>query len=171
MRRSGIALILLAVAAPASATPATAGGAPKFGAPIPGLCLLARAEAMDGSRTGKEIKQRIDHAQGLVTRQVVADKERLERELAAAGPKDAVLRMQIIQKLNAISQFENDARARIADRSSAAQAAIEPRFVAALSAVVSRRSCSLIVERTITYGWNHGMDITGEVISAMDAAN
>ena len=37
----------------------------------------------------------------------------------------------------------------------------------ALISVVTAKKCSLIVERDATYGWNYAMDITPDVIRAM----
>ena len=173
MRHTRIGLIgaaSIAACILALADSAAAQGGPKFGPPIPGVCLFARAVALEGSRYGREIKNRIGHAEALVSSQVKTDKARIEAELAALGQKDTARRLALLEALNTVTKFETDARARIAAQSAGAFAAIEPKLVSALSTVISRRSCSLIVERSITYGWNNTMDITDEVVAEIDRA-
>ena len=174
MRDTRIGLIgfaAIATAILASAAPAAGQDGPKFGPPIKGICLFARDVALEGSRKGQEIKGRIGHAEQLVAKQVAADKARIQNELLALNQADSARRIQLMEQLNTITRFETDAKARIAAQSAAAFATIEPKLVAALTQVIGRRSCSLIVERSITYGWNNAMDITGEVIAEIDKAN
>lgn len=163
-------LIALAVGASLLSAAASAQQAPTFGPPIPGMCIFGRSAALEGSNRGREVAARIAAAGKMVSARAQGDRSRIQSELSRPGQQDPSRRAALMQELNAVQQFENDARNSIQARSAEGYAALEPSMVAALSKVVTERRCSLIVERAITYGWNNGMDVTDAVIAAMNAS-
>lgn len=172
MRRPRFLLtVLTTVAGILAGVPATAQSGPKFGPPVPGVCLLGRADALEKSARGREIAARITRAESLLAGKVAGDKARVQAELARLGSVNTARRLALLQEMNTIVQYDRDSQARIEALSTSGYAAIEPALVAALSKVVTQRRCSLIVERSITYGWNNAMDITDAVIVAIDAGS
>lgn len=155
---------------------ATAGNAiaqptPRFGPPVPGVCLFARAEALENSRIGKDIAQKIREARILLQQQVGDEKGRIEAELKGLRSSDSARRMELFDQMNTVNQFEANANGRIEEQTAVAFRAVEPVMEAALAKTVTEQKCGLIVERSITYGWNSAMDITPIVIAAMDDSN
>ena len=149
---------------------APAAGEIRFGPPIEGLCLLARADALAGSRAAQATRARIDTARSAVMKQAGGERARLQAALTGPEGNDPATRASLVQQLDAVRKFEHDAETRIAAQSTAAYAAIEQDMASALGVVVGRKACSLIVERSITYGWSNAMDITPDVIAEMDRA-
>lgn len=142
----------------------------RFGPPIPGLCLLSRADALAGSRAAQAAQARIDRARALVAQQAAGDRARIQAALVGPEGSDPSARAALLQRLDAVRRVEADAEARIAAQSTAAFATIEQDMASALGVVVGRKRCSLIVERSITYGWSNAMDVTPDVIAEMDRA-
>lgn len=175
MSARGICLIVAVHLLALSSTPATAAAGPsapavpRFGPPVAGMCLFARKEALETSRSGQAIARRVDGAQVALQQQIAAERTRIDGQLAALRANDSAQRIALFEQMNTISRFETDAQSRIREQTTVAYRAIEPRMEAALAQTITRRGCAIIVEREITYGWNSQMDITRQVIETMDA--
>lgn len=169
MHGSRLRIISVAMLAALMGTSASAQSSPQFGPPVPGVCLFARGEALENSALGKDIARKIREARVLVQQQVGNEKGRIEAELAGLRTNDSSRRMELFDEMNTVNRFEANANNRIEEQTAVAFRSIEPTMEAALAAVVTKRKCGLIVERSITYGWNSAMDITPAVIATMDA--
>jgi Skp family chaperone for outer membrane proteins len=159
--------LVIALVGALSGAPAAA---QSFGPPIAGVCLFGRSDALEKSARGKEIAARIARAENALSEKVAGDRARIQAEAAHLDGRDS-RRVAQQQLLAIVDQYEKDVQARIKMQSALGYAVIEPVMVAALSQVITEKRCSLIVERSITYGWNNGMDITDIVISRIDATS
>lgn len=150
-------------------TPIAAQQSPQFGPAVEGICLFARDEALRTSEMGRDIARRIGDARKAVQQQVASEKTRIDNELARLRSNDSERRMELFDEMNTVNRFEANANNRIEQQTEVAFRGIEPAMESALGSVVTRRKCGLIVERSITYGWNSAMDITPAVVAAMNA--
>ena len=163
-----------------AAFPQTAGAqtdarGPSFGPALPGICLLAKKEALTGSASSRAVEARIKAAeQALATAAAqqqagfTARRGQLAMLQGKLSPADYARHLADIDtdERTAVATRTRQA-ALIASEAAKARAGGEQRMTQALISVVTAKKCSLIVERDATYGWNYAMDITPDVIRAM----
>ena len=162
------ATIALAAGSALAAEPA------RFGPPIPGICLLGRSYVLENAAAARAVAGRVRQAETALDSQVATDRARLQGELAglpASSGEPVVVsrRTSVIEQLTTLSRFESEARERIRAQTSLAHGEVEAQLALALARVITRDRCSLVVERTGTYGWNNAMDVTDQVIEAMNS--
>lgn len=165
---------IAALSLPAAAQTGGARG-PAFGPALPGICLLAKKDALTGSASSRAVETRIaaaERALATATAQQQATFTTRRGQLAMLQGKLA--RADYARSLADIDTDERTAiatrsrqAALIASEAAKARAGGEQRLAQALTSVVTAKKCSLIVERDATYGWNNAMDITPDVVRAM----
>ncbi|UIJ45516.1 OmpH family outer membrane protein [Sphingomonas cannabina] len=145
-----------------------------FGPPIQGLCLLSRAGAIAASRAGQSMQAQLKQMQGslngdLAQRRAALDQQR--RQLEAR--QSAIAPIEYQRQLTALNQqaqtLEQQQNARFIAVQQRGQQQIDGALGQALSRVVTRTACSVVMERDHAYGWNNAMDVTGAVTKEMDA--
>ena len=172
--RIGLAGAAAAIVALAAA-PAVAEDPARFGPPIPGVCLLGRSHVLENADAARAVAGRVRQAETALDSQLSADRARLQGELAglpasSGDPAIVSRRGSLVEQLAALSRFETEARERIRGQTSRADGAVEALLATALARVITRDRCSLVVERSGIYGWNNAMDVTDQVIEAMNGS-
>jgi len=167
MRLIGVSIIGLAmlVGAPASAQ--------TFGPPIAGMCLLSRAGAIGASRAGQSMQVQLRQMQAslnadLAQRRASLDQQRrmLEARQGAVAPIEFQRQLAgLNQQAQALDQQQN---ARFIAAQTRGQQQVDRALNDALSRVITRSACSVVMERDNAYGWNNAMDITPATAREMD---
>lgn len=167
MRLIGVSIIGLAmlVGAPASAQ--------TFGPPIAGMCLLSRAGAISASRAGQSMQVQLRQMQAslnadLAQRRASLDLQRrtLEARQGAVAPIEFQRQLAgLNQQAQTLDQQQN---ARFIAAQTRGQQQVDRALNDALSRVITRSACSVVMERDNAYGWNNAMDITPATAREMD---
>ncbi len=159
--------------APAMAqTPAPGPAGPTFGPPIAGVCVFNRRVALDRSQAGQSVAQQLaQFAQGIKGELGAQKNAIVADDRALAQRKASTPAAQFQQSVNELkvryAALDRTARVRQdqLERTSRDAAGLISRATApALSAVITQRKCSLVVDSGILFGANAAMDITGPVI-------
>lgn len=148
-------------------------GAQIFGPPITGLCLLSRTSAIDASRAGQAMQRQLRQMQSSLSSELAQSRAALEQQrqaLEARRNATAPIEYQrqqaaLDQQIQALDQQQN---ARFITAQQLGQQQIDHALNEALGRVVTRNSCSVVMDRDNSYGWNNAMDITGAVAREMD---
>lgn len=156
---------LLAFASPAFAQ--------TFGPPIPGYCMLSRTGAITASRAGQSMQAQLKQMQAslngeLAQRRAALDQQRraLEARQSAIAPIEFQRQLAVLnQQAQALEQQQN---ARFIAAQTRGQQQIDRALNDALSRVITRSACSVVMERDHAYGWNNAMDITAAAAREMD---
>jgi Skp family chaperone for outer membrane proteins len=145
-----------------------------FGPPIPGFCMLSRAGAIRASRAGQSMQVQLRQMQAtlnaeLAQRRSALDQQRraLEAQQSAIAPIEFKRQLAgLNQQVEALDQQQN---ARFIAAQTRGQQQIDRALNEALSRVITRSACSVVMERDNAYGWNNAMDITAAAAREMDA--
>ncbi len=172
----GLAALFIAASAASPVAAQTSGSSgPAFGPALPGICLLAKKEALTASAASRAIEARIAAAERALATAAAqqeagftARRGQLAMLQGKLAPADYARRMADIDTdQRTAAATRNRQTALIASEAAKARASREQRLAQALTSVVTAKKCSLIVERDATYGWNNAMDITPDVMRAM----
>ncbi|KRA59204.1 hypothetical protein ASD79_10915 [Caulobacter sp. Root655] len=167
MRLIGVLLIGLAVLAAAPASAQT------FGPPVAGLCLLSRAGAISASRAGQSLQAQLRQMQAslnadLAQRRASLDQQRrlLEVQQGVIAPIEFQRQLAgLNQQTQTLDQQQN---ARFIAAQTRGQQQVDRTLNDALSRVITRNACGVVIERDNAYGWNNAMDITPATAREMD---
>jgi len=159
MRLIGLSIVGLATLVGASASAQT------FGPPIAGVCLLSRAGAISASRAGQSLQAQLRQMQGslnadLAQRRASLDQQRrvLEAQQGVIAPIEFQRQLASLnQQAQSLDQQQN---ARFIAAQTRGQQQVDRALNEALSRVITRNACSVVIERDNAYGWNNAMDIT-----------
>ena len=112
---------------------------------------------MRGSLTGQLAQQRASLEQ---------QRRQLEARQSAIAPIEYQQQQaRLNQQLQTVDQQQN---ARFIAAQTRGQQQVDQALNQALSRVITRTACSLVMERQNSYGWNNAMDITAAVTREMD---
>jgi Skp family chaperone for outer membrane proteins len=177
-------------AAPAPPAPATA-AAPSAAAPVPittmvgskgplvpGICLLSEDTLIGRSKVGQAAAARLHELAGQVQANLTAERARLEARGKALGEKRATLTpLQIQAQSQALNQRAQALQAEAGERSQqidATKTRVFGRIVQAaqpyIAAAYTAHGCGLLFAREAVISGNLGNDLTGEILTAFDAA-
>jgi Skp family chaperone for outer membrane proteins len=151
-----------------------AASAQTFGPPIEGVCLLSRAGAIDASSAGRSLQARLTQMQTslngeLAQRRAVLDQQRraLEGRRNTIAPVE--YQRQSVALENQAQMLDQQQNRRFIAAQTRGQQQIDRALGQALSLIITRNACSLVMERDNSYGWNNAMDITAAVSREMDS--
>lgn len=167
MRLIGLSIFGLVTLVGASASAQT------FGPPIAGVCLLSRAGAISASRAGQSLQAQLRQMQGslnadLAQRRASLDQQRrvLEAQQGVIAPIEFQRQLASLnQQAQTLDQQQN---ARFIAAQTRGQQQVDRTLNEALSRVITRSACSVVIERDNAYGWNNAMDITPVTAREMD---
>ncbi len=171
-----LTLTMIAVATPSLAQ--TQPTAPNvMGPPLPGICLFARDVALGTTKAGLAANARMRQlAQSVQTelapeQQVIATEDSvLKTGGARMSPAEFQQRTDALRKREAaFAELQRTRAAQIQQTRSLAIAEILKPMDPALNAIAANHHCSVVFERTTTYGFNAAMDLTPAVIQQVDA--
>ncbi|MCX8476987.1 MAG: OmpH family outer membrane protein [Sphingomonas sp.] len=158
--------LLMLVSLPASAQ--------TFGSPIPGMCLLSRMGAISASRAGQSMQVQLRQMQTSLNGELAQRRASLDRERQALEARQSgIAPIEFQRQLAALNQraqgIEQQQNARFIAAQTRGQQQIDRALNDALSRVITRSACSVVMERDHAYGWNNAMDITGAAAREMDS--
>jgi Skp family chaperone for outer membrane proteins len=161
-----VTALLALVSVPASAQ--------TFGPPIPGFCMLSRAGAISASRAGQSMQAQLRQMQAslngdLAQRRASLDQQRRELEARQSAIAPIEFQRQLAGLNQQAQTLEQQQNARFIAAQTQGQQQIDRALNTALSRVITRNACSVVMERDNAYGWNNAMDITPGVAREMDA--
>lgn len=169
MRLIGMFAVALAalIGAPASAQ--------TFGPPIAGMCLLSRAGAISASRAGQSMQAQLRQMQASLSSELAQRRASLDvQRRALEGRQSAIAPIEFQRQLTGLNQqaqtLEQQQNARFIAAQTRGQQQVDRALNDALSRVITRSACSVVMERDNAYGWNNAMDITPATAREMDGA-
>jgi Skp family chaperone for outer membrane proteins len=148
-----------------------------MGPPVPGVCLFARDVARGSTKAGvaanarmRQFSQQVE-AELAPERQVIAGEDAVLRTSGAQmGPADRQRRVDALQtRATAFADLQRVRAAQIQQTRANAIGEILKPMDAVLTPIATSRHCSVVFERTTTYGFNAAMDLTPVVIEQVDA--
>jgi Skp family chaperone for outer membrane proteins len=178
LKSSMTALAALAMCAGGSAAAQPVASAPVvFGPALPGVCILARAVALDRSLAGVSANQQIQQFTVGIRAEldaqrgaIINDDRTLAAQKASMPPADYQQRVAQLQQRYAVVDRTTRVRAAQVSKTKAdAVRLILDTMTPSLGETVTARKCSVVIERGETYGANAAMDITDQVIQRMNA--
>lgn len=156
---------------------ATLGGPPAtaqtFGPPIAGLCMLSRTGAISASRAGQSMQAQLRQMQGTLNAELAQRRASLDQQRRALeGRQGAIAPIEFQRQLASLNQqvqaLDQQQNARFILAQTRGQQQVDRALNDALSRVITRSACSVVMERDYAYGWNNAMDITPATAREMD---
>jgi Skp family chaperone for outer membrane proteins len=167
MRLIGVFAAALAalLGAPASAQ--------TFGPPIAGMCLLSRTSAISASRAGQSMQTQLRQMQASLNGELAQKRASLDlQRRALEGRQSAIAPIEFQRLLTGLNEqehtLEQQQNARFIAAQTRGQQQVDRTLNEALSRVITRGACSVVMERDNAYGWNNAMDITSATAREMD---
>ena len=170
-------LALLGLAATPGLVSAQAPAVPNanpMGPPIAGVCLFARDAAIAKSKAGAATDARLRQlAQGVQAelaserQAIVTENDALKAIPAAQRPQARVDALD--KRAAAFNQLQQLRTAQLQATRAQAIEQILKQMDPVLGPVSTGRHCSVVFERTATYGFNAAMDLTPTVVQQLDA--
>lgn len=157
--------LLLLAGVPASAQ--------TFGPPVPGMCLLSRTGAISASRAGQSLQAQLKQMQVSLNGELAQRRTAIDRDRRALEARQsAIAPIEFQRQLGVLNQqaqaFEQQQNARFIAAQTRGQQQIDRALNDALSRVITRNACGVVMERDHAYGWNNAMDITSAAAREMD---
>ena len=161
--------------APAAAAPAAP--AMTHGPAIPGICVVSIENAIGASTVGKYVDGRIQQIVAQVNAELTGEKTAIDNDAKALDARRATLDQNALEQQAAALQVRANALQRKAQLRDREVQATEQKAVGRIGQemeplirqVYQQRQCSLLLQRTAVVIANPAMDITPQVITALNA--
>lgn len=155
----------------------TAQPAVTHGAPVAGLCTLHVEGAIGTSAVGKAVGARLQQLEAQVNAELGGEKTAIETEARALqGQRATLAQAQFEQRANAlqtrINAFEGKAQQRQQELGATEQKAygrVAAEMEPLVRQVYQQKACAILLQRTAAILANPAMDITQQVVAALDA--
>ena len=162
-------------AAPAAAAPAQPAIA--FGAAIPGLCTLSPEAALATSQVGNYVGTRMQQIVAQANAELQGEKTQLDNDAKAIDARRATMDQNTLEQQAAAIQVRASAWQRKAQLRDREVQATEQKAVSRIGQemeplirqVYQQRACSVLLQRTAVVIANPAMDITPQVVTALNA--
>ena len=163
--------------APAPAAAAPAAPAMTHGPAIPGVCVVSIENAIGASTVGKYVDSRIQQIVAQVNAELTGEKTAIDNDAKALDARRATLDQNALEQQAAALQVRANALQRKAQLRDREVQATEQKAVGRIGQemeplirqVYQQRQCSLLLQRTAVVIANPAMDITPQVITALNA--
>ena len=164
-------------AASAAAPPASAGAQVTHAAAPPGLCVLSLEGAIATSTVGKYVDTRMQQIISQVNAELNAEKTAIDNEAKTLDGQRATLDQNTFEQKGSALQVRANAferkrqqRAReMQETQNKALGRFEQEMAPAITQVYQQKQCSLLLERAAVVLANPAMDVTPQVIAALNA--
>jgi Skp family chaperone for outer membrane proteins len=135
--------------------------------------MLSRAGAINASRAGQSMQAQLRQMQASLNGDLAQRRASLDQQRRALEARQsAIAPIEFQRQLTALNQqaqtLEQQQNARFIAAQTKGQQQIDRALNNALSRVITRNACSVVMERDNAYGWNNAMDITPLVAREMD---
>jgi len=177
-RRSPLFLIaLIALPGLASAQAAAPAASPNpMGPPIAGICLFGRDAAVANSKAGQATNARLTQLGQQVNVELAPESQAIVTENNALNASATTIpaaqrnaRIEALQKRAAtFNQLQQQRTAQLQTTRGLAIEQILKQMDPVLGPTSTSRHCSIVFERSASYGFNPAMDITPAVIQQLD---
>jgi outer membrane protein len=176
---SSVVALALATSASAQTAPAAAPAAPAVthGPALPGVCIFSSQGAVGGSLVGKAVDTRLKTIIQQVNAELTAERTGLDNEAKALDAKKATLAQDALEQQASALQVKANAWQRKGQLRQKEVEATEQKALARvyqeldtpIRQVYQTQKCSLLLDRESVMLANPAMDITGAVVTALDA--
>ncbi len=151
--------------------------AQSFGPPTPGICFLSRERVLDQSKAGVVANERLTGFSRAVDQELAGERAAIAADanvLQIQRPViDAAVYQQRAGALALRAQAFDTLEATRTDQIARTRAQVTARILGetarGLAGIISERGCSAVLESSGAYAVNPRMDLTTEVIGALDA--
>jgi outer membrane protein len=165
--------------AQAAAAPAPAAAAPQVthGPPIAGVCVLSLENAIGASTVGRYVETRMQQIVAQVNAELNGEKTSLDNDAKALDARRGTLDQSSFEQQAAAIQVRGSALQRKAQLRDREVSATEQKAIGRVGQemeplirqVYQQRACSVLFQRTAVVIANPAMDITPQVITALNA--
>jgi Skp family chaperone for outer membrane proteins len=169
---------LLAAAALVSASVITASvDAQSFGKPTPGVCFLSKQKVLDQSAAGAAANQRMEAIRNAVIQELSGERSAIAVDAnALQADKPIISQTAYQQRAGALAlreqsfeTLQNTRNSQIARTRAMVTALLIRQMAPLLAQILSQHGCSAVFESSDAYAFTPTMDLTDDVIRAMDA--
>jgi Skp family chaperone for outer membrane proteins len=168
---STLALSSSALAQAAAAPPVPQGPA------IPGLCIISIEGAVAGSTVGKYVDTRLQQIVQQVQAELGGERTAIENEARALDSQRGALDQNTLEQRGAALQVRNNALQRKAQQREREVQATEQKALARVGEEMDplirqayqQKNCSVLLQRTAVVIANPAMDLTPQVVAALNA--
>jgi len=164
--------------APAAAAPAAASEpSVTHGPPIAGVCVVSIENAIGASNVGKYVDSRIQQIVAQVNAELNGEKNAIDNDAKALDARRATLDQNTLEQQAAALQVRANALQRKAQLRDREVQATEQKAIGRIGQemeplirqVYQQRQCSLLLQRTAIVIANPAMDVTPQVVTALNA--
>jgi Skp family chaperone for outer membrane proteins len=161
-----------AVAAPAADAPLVQA------APIPGMCIFSNARTLGASTVGKAADARLQQLRNQLGGALGAERAALDKDIKAFQARRASLPQAQLQaqgsalqtRANALEQKTELQNRQLEITAQKAKQTIESRIAPIITNLYQSRHCAVLENGEMVIAANPAMDITPDVVRALDAA-
>lgn len=174
---AGAAFATLAAGSSAFAQAAPAAPAVNHGAPIAGMCVVSIEGVIGGSAVGKYVDTRMQQIVGQVNAELNGERTGIENEAKTLETQRATLQPDVLEQRASALQVRANAlqrKAQLRDREVAATeqkalARVGQEMEPMIRQAYQAKQCSVLLQRSAVVIANPAMDITQNVVTALDA--
>jgi outer membrane protein len=172
------AAVALTAATGASAqAPAAAAPAVTHGPALPGVCIVSIENAIGASTVGKYVDSRVQQIVAQVNAELNGEKTGIDNDAKALDGRRATLDQNALEQQAAALQVRANALQRKAQLRDREVQATEQKAISRIGQemeplirqVYQQRQCSILMQRTALVIANPAMDITPQVVTALNA--
>jgi Skp family chaperone for outer membrane proteins len=166
-----------AQAAAPAAPAAAAAPAVTHGPAVPGVCIISYEGVLGVSTVGKYVDSRIQQIVAQVNAELNGEKTAIDNDAKALDARRATLDQNTLEQQASALQVRANAlqrKAQLRDREvqateQKAVGRIQQEMAQPITQVYQQRACSLLLQRTAVVIANPAMDITPQVVTALNA--
>ncbi len=166
-----------ALAAIAVMSIAAVSRAQSFGPPTPGICFMSRERVLDQSKAGAAANERLAGFSHAVEQELAGERAAIAADANVLQVQKPVISEAAYQQragaLALRAQSFGTLEATRSDQLARTRASVTARILGetarGLASIIAERGCSAVLESSGAYAVSPRMDLTTEVISALDA--
>lgn len=151
--------------------------AQSFGKPTPGVCFLSKQKVLDQSSAGAAANQRMEAIRNAVIQELSGERAAIAVDAnALQADKPIISQTAYQQRAGALAlrqqsfeNLQNTRNSQIAHTRARVTAVLIRQMAPLLAQILSQRGCSAVFESSDAYAFTPAMDLTDDVIRAMDA--
>jgi Skp family chaperone for outer membrane proteins len=156
---------------------AGAADAQSFGKPTPGVCFLSKQRVLDRSTAGAAANQRMEALRQAVIQELSGERAAIAQDSSALQADKPIVSQATYQqragalalRQEAFENLQNMRNGQLARTRALVTGLLIRQMAPLLAQILSQRGCSAVFESSDAYAFTPTMDLTEDVIRAMDA--
>lgn len=156
---------------------AASADAQSFGKPTPGVCFLSKQKVLDQSAAGAAANQRMELIRQAVIQELSGERAAIAQDAnALQADKPLIPQTAYQQRAGALAlreqsfdDLQNTRNSQIARTRARVTSLLIRQMAPLLAQILSQRGCSAVFESSDAYAFTPAMDLTDDVIRAMNA--